>query len=257
MKRLQSLAPLLPVLALLAFWEIFALSGSLSAFLLPRASVVFARIWDDMVSGALFVALGLTAMRALTGFAIAAFFGVTIGISMSESRSMRWFFEPIVSIGFPTPKIAFLPIFMLWLGLGDASKIAISALSSFFIVTMNSYAGATGVDKQLLWAARSLGANRREVLSEIILPAATPQVITGLQIALPIAMITTLVSEMMMGGGGVGGQLLEAQRYADSVGLFAGIVEIAMLGTVMIRGLAFGRRRLLRWHTEARPAASA
>jgi ABC-type nitrate/sulfonate/bicarbonate transport system permease component len=70
-------------------------------------------------------------------------------------------------------------------------------------------------------------------------------------------MISTLVAEMIMGGGGLGGQLLESQRYADSVGLFAGIVEIALLGTVLIRGVAHGRRRLLQWHAEARPATSA
>jgi ABC-type nitrate/sulfonate/bicarbonate transport system permease component len=247
----------LPVIALFALWEGIAAAGLLSEFLLPRFSVVLARIWEDLLSGALPLAMGQTAMRALTGFTIAAVLGVTIGISMAESRLARWFFEPIVSVGFPTPKIAFLPIFMLWLGLGDLSKIALCALSCFFIITINSYAGAVGVDKQLLWAARSLGATRREVRAEIILRTATPQVLTGLQIALPTAMISTLVAEMIMGGGGLGGQLLESQRYADSVGLFAGIVEIALLGTVLIRGVAHGRRRLLQWHAEARPVTSA
>ncbi|MGX9963511.1 ABC transporter permease [Roseomonas sp. F4] len=247
---------LLPVLALFAFWEIFARAEVLSDFLLPRLSVVLARIWEDLRDGLLLGAVGLTFYRAVTGFAIAAVLGVTVGVAMAGSRWARWFFEPIVSVGFPTPKIAFLPIFMLWLGLGDASKVAISALACFFIITTNTYLGAVGVDRQFLWAARSLGASRTAVLREIILPAATPQVLTGFQIALPIALITTLVGEMIMGGGGLGGLLLDSQRFADSVGLFAGIVEIAVLGTLLIRGLALLRRLLLHWHAEARPVTS-
>jgi NitT/TauT family transport system permease protein len=256
MRVLRSLAALLPVLAVLAFWEGFALSGVLTDFLLPRLTVVLARIWEDLREGLLLEAVALTCYRAVAGFGIAALLGVSVGVAMAGSRGARWFFEPVISVGFPTPKIAFLPILMLWLGLGDASKVAISALACFFIITTNTYLGAVGVDRQFLWAARSLGASRTQVLREIILPAATPQVLTGFQIALPIALITTLVGEMIMGGGGLGGLLLDSQRFADSVGLFAGIVEIAVLGTVLIRGLALLRRALLHWHAEARPVTS-
>lgn len=256
MIRLRSLLPLLPVLALFAFWEGFARSGILTDFLLPRLSVVLARIWEDLLDGRLLGAVGETFYRAVTGFMLAALLGSAVGVAMAGSRFAKWFFEPIVSVGFPTPKIAFLPIFMLWLGLGDASKIAISTLACFFIITTNTYLGAVGVDRQFLWAARSLGASRIAVLREVILPAALPQVLTGFQIALPIALITTLVGEMIMGGGGLGGLLLDSQRYADSVGLFAGIVEIALLGTVLIRGLALLRRLLLHWHAETKPVTS-
>jgi ABC-type nitrate/sulfonate/bicarbonate transport system permease component len=177
--------------------------------------------------------------------------GITVGVGMAEWRPARWFFEPIVQIGFPTPKIAFLPIFMLWFGLGDTSKIALVALTCFFIITLNTYAGATGVERQMVWAARSLGCSRGSVLPYVVFPGATPQILTGLQIALPLGMIITLATEMIMGGGGIGGQILEASRYADSVGMFAGIVEIAIVGTILIRGLAYLRRRFLHWHNEA------
>ncbi len=256
MSRLRPLLSLLPVLAVFAFWEGFARAGILSDFLLPRFSVVLQRIWEDFRDGLLLEAIGQTFYRAVAGFGLAALLGVSVGVAMAGSRAARWFFEPVVSVGFPTPKIAFLPIFMLWLGLGDASKVAIAALACFFIITTNTYLGAVGVDRHFLWAARSLGASRTAVLREVILPAATPQVLTGFQIALPIALITTLVGEMIMGGGGLGGLLLDSQRFADSVGLFAGIVEIAVLGTVLIRGLALLRRLLLHWHAEARPVTS-
>ena len=250
MKKLDSVLWLVPIVGLIVFWELFARSGFLSPFLLPRFSIVMERIFEDAMSGALFAAMGLTVTRALIGFSIAAVLGVTVGVAMAESRIARWFFEPIVLIGFPTPKIAFLPIFMLWFGLGDASKIALVALTCFFIITLNTYAGASGVERQMIWAARSLGCSRSAVLPSVVLPAATPQILTGLQIALPLGMIITLDTEMIMGGGGIGGQILEASRDADSVGMFAGIVEIAVVGTILIRGLAFLRRKFLHWHNE-------
>jgi len=255
-KFLQSAAPIVPIIGLFLVWEGLARCGFLTPFLLPRATIVLQRIAEDAKSGMLVEAVLLTTWRALAGFCIAAVLGVTVGIGMAGSRAVRWFFEPIISVGFPTPKIAFLPIFMLWLGLGDVSKISLAALSCFFIISSNAFAAATGVDRQLLWAARSLGVGRWAILREIILPAATPQVLTGLQIALPIALIVALSSEMIMGGGGIGGMLLDSSRYADSVGLFAGIVEIAILGAILIRGLSLARRRLLQWHAETLPVTS-
>jgi taurine transport system permease protein len=242
---------LLPIVALLVIWELIARSHLMSPFLLPRFSVVFQRIVDDLLSGSLLIAAAMTLQRALIGYAIATVLGVAVGIAMAESKLVHWFFAPIVSAGFPMPKIAFVPIFMLWLGLGDTSKVALVVLACFFIVVTNSYAGAVGVDKHLLWAARSFGVSRGKLLRQVVLPAATPQVLTGLQIALPMAVLITVASEMLMGGGGIGGQLLDASRFADSVGLFAGIVEIALLGTLLIRGFAELRRYLLRWHAEA------
>ncbi|MCC7275962.1 MAG: ABC transporter permease [Alphaproteobacteria bacterium] len=251
----RSLA-LLPVAAVLLLWEGLARAGIVSDFLLPRFTVVAGRIAEDAARGVLAIDIATTVVRALCGFAIAAVAGTTVGIAMVRSGWVRWFFDPIISVGFPTPKIALLPIFMLWLGLGDASKITMVAVACFFVIASNSFAGASGVDRQLVWSAKSLGASERAILTEIILPAATPQVVTGLQIALPIALIVTLVTEMILAGGGLGGQLLEAQRFADSVGIFAAIVEIAIAGTLLIHGVRLARRRLLRWHEESRGGAA-
>jgi ABC-type nitrate/sulfonate/bicarbonate transport system permease component len=171
---------------------------------------------------------------------------------MARSALFRWFFDPLISAGFPMPKIAFLPIFVLWFGLFDTSKIIMVAFSAVFPVVSAAYAGTQGVDKWPLWSARALGAKERELLWEIILPMALPQILTGLQIALPVALITTVVTEMLMSGKGLGGTMINAGRFADSVGVFAGIVEIAIVGILVIRGVEVLRRRLLVWHAEAR-----
>ena len=242
---------LLPLIALILAWEVLSRSGAVSAFLLPALSTVLERVWDDALSGELAINLGMTLYRALAGFAIAAIGGVALGILMTRNRFIGWFFDPIVSVGFPMPKIAFLPIFMLWLGLYDVSKISMAAFNAIFPVVVATIAAAQGVDRQLLWSARSLGASERQLLREIILPAALPQIMTGLQVALPVSMIVTIVTEMLMGGQGLGGAMIAASRFADSPGVFAGIVEIAIAGLCLVKGIAMLRRHLLIWHQEA------
>src|SRR5437763_5876305 len=190
------------------------------------------------MSGELALNLGQTLYRAIAGFAIAGAAGVVIGILMTRRRWVRWFFDPIVSVGFPMPKIAFLPVFMLWLGLYDVSKISMAAFNAIFPVIAATIAAAEGVDRHLLWSARSLGASERQLLREIILPAALPQILTGLQVALPISMIVTIVTEMLMGGQGLGGAMIAASRFADSPGVFAGIVEVALARPCLARRMA-------------------
>ena len=135
---------LLPLIALLLVWEELARSHILSAFLLPAPSVVLGRIWNDVQSGDLLTNLGTTLYRAMAGFAIAAVAGVALGIVMARNAVVRWFFDPIVSVAFPMPKIAFLPIFMLWLGLYDVSKISMVVFNAIFPVITATIAAAEG-----------------------------------------------------------------------------------------------------------------
>ena len=239
------------LLAVIVAWELFARSGAVSNFLLPAFSVVCERIWQDALSGDLAVNLGDTLYRTMVGFAIAAAGGVVIGILIARNRLARWFFDPLVSVAFPMPKIAFLPIFMLWFGLYDFSKITMVVFNAIFPVIIATVAATEGVEKELLWSARSLGAGERRLLWEIVLPAALPQIMTGLQVALPVAMIVTIVTEILMGGPGIGGAMIQASRFADSPGVFAGIVEIGVAGLALVKGMAVLRRYLLRWHQEA------
>jgi ABC-type nitrate/sulfonate/bicarbonate transport system permease component len=239
------------LILLLIVWEAAARSGAVSAFLLPPFSVVMERVWDDTVSGDLAINLAQTLYRMAVGFAISAVLGVVLGILIARSRVTRWFFDPIISVAFPMPKIAFLPVFMLWFGLYDASKITMIVFSAIFPVVTATVTSTNGVEKELLWSARSLGASERRLLWEIVLPAALPQILTGLQVALPVSMIVAVVTEILMGGAGIGGAMIQASRFADSPGVFAGIIEIAVAGYVFVRGIAWTRRRLLVWHQEA------
>jgi ABC-type nitrate/sulfonate/bicarbonate transport system permease component len=239
------------ILALLLAWEGLACSGAVTSFMLPALSDVLARIGNDALAGDLAVNVALTLYRALTGFAIAAVAGIALGLAMTRRAGVRWFFDPLVSIGFPMPKISFLPIIVLWLGVYDLTKISMVVFDAIFPVVTATIAGIAGVERELIWSARNLGARERELLWQVLLPAALPQIMTGLQVALPIALIVAVVAEMMMGGYGIGGAMMTASRFADSRGVFAGILEIAVIGYALVKSMALLRRRLLAWHAEA------
>jgi ABC-type nitrate/sulfonate/bicarbonate transport system permease component len=243
--------PLIVIVGVLVAWEVFARSGAVTPFMLPRLSAVLERIWDDALSGELAINAGLTLYRAIVGFLIAAVGGIVLGMAMSRSVGVNWLFDPIISVGFPMPKIAFLPVVILWLGFYDVSKISMIVLDAIFPVVTATLAGIRGVERELIWSARNMGASDRELLWQVMLPAALPQIMTGLQVALPIALIVAVVAEMMMGGYGLGGAMMTASRFADSRGIFAGILEIAVVGYCLVKGMAVLRRRLLLWHQEA------
>jgi ABC-type nitrate/sulfonate/bicarbonate transport system permease component len=243
-------APLItPALALIA-WEIATRSGDVSAFMLPSIGAVCARLAADLASGDFVLNAGVTLYRTLCGFAIAVA-GVSLGILMARNQWAYWFLDPIVSIGFPMPKIAFLPVFILWFGLFDATKITIIAVSALFPIITATLAGLQGVDRELIWSAQSLGAPEKRLAVEIMIPAALPQIATGLQVALPTALIVEIVAEMMMGGYGLGGAMMEASRELNSPDVFAGIVEVMAVGYGVVAAMAWLRRRLLIWHQEA------
>jgi ABC-type nitrate/sulfonate/bicarbonate transport system permease component len=254
---LWALARVASIVALLAAWEILARSGVYTHYQLPALSDVIVRIGNEAWSGDLWINTALTLYRALTAFAICAVFGVIIGMAMSRSVIANWFFDPIVSVGFPMPKIAFLPVVILWLGVYDVSKITIIVIDAIFPVIAATVIAIQGVERELIWSARNMGANNRELLTQIVLPAALPQIMTGLQVALPLSLIVAVVAEMLMGGYGLGGAMMTASRFANSTGVFAGIVEIAVVGYCLVKAMTLIRRRLLIWHQEANEPTTA
>jgi ABC-type nitrate/sulfonate/bicarbonate transport system permease component len=242
--------PCVMIILVLAVWEAIAHSRLVTPFMLPSIEAVAVKIGADIQSGNLFLNLGVTLYRTMVGFGVAAAAGITLGILMVQVRTIFWFFDPVISALFPVPKVALLPVFILWFGLYDVSKIMLIITNAIFPIVTATVLGLRGVDRALVWSARSLGASERRVTWEIVLPAAMPQILTGLQVALPISLIVAIVSELVMSGDGLGGAMIEAARYLDSPSVFAGIVEIAAVGFFLVKSMELIRRRLLMWHGE-------
>jgi len=147
---------------------------------------------------------------------LAAAFGILFGMLMARSTAVHWLLDPLVALGFPSPKIAFLPVFILWFGIESVSKILLVGFACVLPVIIGTFSAARAVNRVLLWSAFSLGTSQQALLVHIILPACYPRIFATLRIALPVALITTFTAEMVAGGGGMGATLVYSQRFFES-----------------------------------------
>jgi ABC-type nitrate/sulfonate/bicarbonate transport system permease component len=231
-------------------WEVITRAGLIDSFLLPPLSDIFARAWENLLDGSLILNATFTVIRSFISFVLASALGVLIGVGMARSRMVYWLFDPIVSIGFPMPKISFLPIFILWFGLYDLPKVLLATLACIFPIITASYLGTSGVDKLILWSAWNMGMSEQKIFFRVVMPAALPQILNGMQVAFPISLIVVIVTEMLMSGDGLGSFMILAARFGDSTAVFVGIATIALLGYFLMRLFAVFRARVLVWHPE-------
>lgn len=186
------------------------------------------------------------------GFAVAIFTGVPLGLWMGWSRRAEAFVNPIFLIIRPIPPLAWIPLAILWLGLGDAAKIMVIWFSAFVPSVINSFAGVRNIDRPVLEAARMLGTPRWRMVSEIIVPAALPMIFTGLRLSLQASWTTLVAAELVGALVGVGFVLNMAQQDIYPGMILVGMVTVGILGwaTTVLLGLA--ERRALAWNVAAR-----
>ena len=238
------------IIVLLAIWETVTRVGWVDPFLLPSLTSIVVRGYEETANGAIFPHLGETAYRTISSLIYASVIGVGIGAAMRVFPIMRWFWEPVVSALFPIPKIAFMPIFILWFGVFDASKIIMTVFASVVPIISATYLGARNIDQHLFWSARSMGTPERNMLLKIVVPAALPSIFSGIQIATPLCLIVSVVTEMMTGGRGLGSYMIFATRFGESDKVFFGIIVTALFGITLIEAMRHLRKFLLPWHAE-------
>jgi ABC-type nitrate/sulfonate/bicarbonate transport system permease component len=241
---------LISPLLLLMIWEWITRQGWIPAWFLPVPSVVFQTLFDMVISGELLHHAAISLGRAISGYAMAALVGVGLGLLIAWSRIVEDFFDPLIELIRPLSTFALIPIFFLWFGIGNASKIMIIFKSCFFPIVLNTIAGIKGVDKKLIMAARSLGADGRQMWTRVLLPSAMPMIITGMRISTAIAMMALVGVEMLSSDSGLGFLVIDAQRTFDTERVFAGIVVLALLGFSLDRLARKIQARILSWHHE-------
>jgi ABC-type nitrate/sulfonate/bicarbonate transport system permease component len=234
------------VLLFVALWEIAARSHAAPAILLPPFSIVAEQLWRSTLDGTLISDLSLSLGRAICGLFVATVGGVILGLLMARNRAVEWLADPLVALGFPSPKIAFLPIFILWFGIESLSKILLVAFACIFPVIIGTYSAARAVSRLFVWSAVSLGSGRSSVFLHVILPASYPRIFTTFRIAVPVGLITTFTAEMVAGGGGMGGTLIYSQRFFESPTVFAYIVVMLAIGLVFDAAMRRFQHRFLR-----------
>jgi ABC-type nitrate/sulfonate/bicarbonate transport system permease component len=232
-KRGLLLRSLISVLTIIVVWEVVARAGLASALFLPAFTTVVGEWWSVCADGSLPSDLFTSLFRAAAGLLLAASTGIPLGIAMARNRFLHWLFDPVIALAFPSPKIAFLPIFILWFGIYSVSKILLVAFACVFPILIGTFAAASSVNRIWIWSACSLGTSNLALLFRIVLPAAWPRIFAGLRVALPVSLITTFTAEMVGGGGGMGATLMYSQRFFESPTVFAYILTMLAVGLLL------------------------
>lgn len=266
MGRAAAIARSLAVpLLVLAGWEAISRAGWVSAIVLPSPSQVFLRwiayarplqpydpaegsrlAW--VFSGELPRDAATSLMRIAVGFAIGAGLALPLGLLMGARPRLYELFNPLVQIVRPIPPIAFIPLSILWFGLGNPPAFFLICLGAFFPVLMNTIAGVRNVDAIYLRAARNLGASEWTLFRRVMVPAAMPYILTGVRVGIGVAFICVIVAEMIAVNSGLGYRILEAREYFWSDKVIAGMISIGLAGLGIDFAMARLNAWLLRWH---------
>jgi NitT/TauT family transport system permease protein len=237
---LPGVPPLIACLALLATWEMAARIAGIDG--LPPAGDAIRALPSILGDREALLNIADSIRRMLLGFALALLFAVPTGLLMGRSRLLAAFCNPLLMIVYPIPKAALMPLIMLWLGVGDASKMLVIFLGVSLPVIYHSQQGARAVEEKMLWSAAAKGLTAPQRLLRIVLPAALPEVFAGARTGLVLALITMVTSEMVARQAGVGNILFNALDMAQYDVVYASIIIIALLGFFF--DLAFERLRL-------------
>lgn len=240
----------LSIVGLLVLWEIGALlvTSSYGPPLIPRVEVVAMELYSMLVTeGTAYSDIFATLFRVFVGFTAALVVGIPLGLWMGTSKRVEFVLDPLISTFYPIPRIAFYPLLLTVLGLGHAPKLVIIFLESLIPILLGAYYGVQGVNKLHLWSGENFGASRVQRFRDIVFPASLPYIFSGVRMAMPIALIVTVVTELVASSEGIGFIIIRAQGSFEYETVFAGVVLISLLGIFFDQLLARLRERLLFW----------
>ncbi|HEA3083584.1 TPA: taurine ABC transporter permease TauC [Aeromonas dhakensis] len=246
---------LLTLGALLALWWLVARLGLISPLFLPPPAQVLQQLVtlagpQGFMDATLWQHLAASLQRILIALAAATLFGVTVGLAMGLSPTLRGMLDPLIELYRPVPPLAYLPLMVIWFGIGETSKVLLIYLAIFAPVAMATLAGVQGARQVRLRAARALGANRWQVLWYVIVPGALPDILTGLRIGLGVGWSTLVAAELIAATRGVGFMVQAAGEFLATDVVLAGILVIALIAFTLELGLRALQRRLTPWHGE-------
>ena len=245
LSAIPGLPPLIAAAGLLAAWELAAHVFDISG--LPPAHDALRELPAILTDPEALRNIFASIRRMVIGFALALIFAVPVGLMMGRSRLTAAFFNPLLMIIYPVPKAALMPIIMLWLGVGDASKTLVIFLGVSLPVIYHSYQGARAVEEKMLWSAAAMGMGRAARLLRVVFPAASPEIVVGIRTGLVLALITMVTSEMIARKQGVGDILFNALAMAQYETVYATIVIIGLMGFAIDAGFERLRPHLVGW----------
>jgi len=242
MARLTGLGMLV---AMLGLWQLAARLERPEFVLSPLE--IAGHVGAALGSGELAAHVGASLVRSLPGFVLGSLLGVVLGLLAGVARSLDQLLSPLVFLTYPVPKIVFLPIIMLWVGIGDVSKIVVIALACFYPCFINAYYGARSTSTIMVWASLNMGARRSQVFRKVVVPSALPLVFAGLRVSLALSFILLFSTEMINARSGLGFLIRQAETSLRFDLMYVAIVAMAALGYASDQLLLLVRRRVLAW----------
>lgn len=233
----------------IAVWEWATRTGHVSALTLPKPSDVLATFGDLWASGQLFQHLVPSLTRLVVGAVLGALAGIGVGVLIGLFSYVRAGLVPLVAAIFPIPKIALLPLFVIWFGIDEGSKYALIAFGTFTPTVVATYGAVDNVDRSLIRMGQSFGLSWLSIVRKIVLPGAMPGILSGLRISLAIAIILLVAAEMLGAQYGIGAYVLEAGSLYDLERLFAGVAILSVMGILTSGAIGMLERRLLAWRS--------
>ena len=244
--RLGILATQIGILvAILASWQFLVTEASLPYF--SRPTLVVAELYSLLTQPTIYRHISVTLSEIAIGYVLGAGFGLSLGFILGRSRFLSAVLQPYIIGLYSIPKIALAPVFIVWLGLGMASKVAVVFLASFFLVFFNTYSGLLSINEELVRLARLMGATWPQVIRRVILPAAAPQIFLGLRIAVPYAVIGAVIGEYIGSHEGLGYFILYASQTYDAPAMFSGIILLVAIVFAANFGLNWLEGYVIRW----------
>jgi len=240
-------------LAFVATWQLATgiLMPSLASAL-PPPSKVLAEAWGVLASGDLLASAGHSLWRVLGGVVVAVSLGIPVGVGIGLSALFEDIVDPAVEFLRPIPPIAWIPLGILWFGIGDTQNMFIIFLGAFFPVVLNTVSGVRAVDRSLVWAALTLGGSRGQIIKEIVLPGALPLILTGCRIGLGVGWMALVAAELVAARSGLGFMIQSARYALATQRVILGMAVIGVLGLLMDRGMLWLERHVVPWVTSAR-----
>ncbi len=231
-------------------WEVFARSGLFAPALAPSLVLIGSALARTVLSGAMLRHTLYTLYRVLSGFALAGVVGVPIGILMGRYRHVERFFLPLVSVLMPIPSLAWVPVFILWFGLGNAATIALVFYAATFPVVFNTWTGVRSVNRLWIRSAEAMGADERALFQKVVLPGSLPFVIAGLRQAFARAWIAVVGGEMIAATSwGLGWVIFDSKEFLRTDVMMASLAVIGVVGLAFERLIfqTIEQRTVARW----------
>jgi NitT/TauT family transport system permease protein len=232
--------------AVLGIWQ-FASGRLIKPFWISSPLAIWDQLATWIATGDLWLHVEVTLTETLLGFIFGALSGVIVGLALGLNRRLAAILDPFIVGFYSLPKIALAPLFILWFGVGLASKVVMATFVVFFLVFYNTYAGTLAVEQELVDVLRLMGASRRQIVAKVILPSVVIWIFTGMKTSVPYALIGAVVGEMMASNKGLGYLIQAAAGQYDTGGVFAALFVLSIIAMVLHAALKHSERRLLRW----------